>query len=43
MKDVILSRKEKLVAEGRDVPALVASVHEVAAGRILEAFQGLAS
>jgi len=43
MKDLILSRKEKLVAEGRDVPALVASVHEVAAGRILEAFQGLAS
>jgi len=43
MKDLILSRKEKLAAEGRDVPALVASVHEVAAGRILEAFQGLAS
>jgi GMP synthase (glutamine-hydrolysing) len=43
MRDLILSRRDKLLAEGRDPLALAAQVHEVAAGKILEAFQGLAS
>lgn len=38
MRDLILSRRDKLEAEGRDVAALVAQVREVAAGNILKAF-----
>jgi GMP synthase (glutamine-hydrolysing) len=41
MRDLIDSRRQKLLAEGRD-PAKIA-VHEVAAGEILKAFQGIAS
>jgi GMP synthase (glutamine-hydrolysing) len=38
MRDLLLSRRDKLLAEGRDPDALSARVHEVEAGRILEAF-----
>ncbi|MCA1825307.1 MAG: gamma-glutamyl-gamma-aminobutyrate hydrolase family protein [Myxococcales bacterium] len=38
MRDLIMSRKEKLLAEGRD-PSKI-EVHEVAAGKILRAFAG---
>jgi len=41
MRDLILSRREKLLAEGRD-PSKI-DVKEVAAAKILEAFQGIAS
>ena len=45
MRDLILSRTDKLLAEGRDPLQLAAQVHEVAAGAILRAFadQGRAS
>ena len=43
MKDLILSRRDKLAAEGRDTDALAAQVHEVQAGRILHAFAGQAT
>ena len=38
MRDLILSRRDKLQAEGRDPGALSAGVREVEAGRILKAF-----
>ena len=38
MRELLLSRRDKLLAEGRDPAALAARVHEVEAGRILEAF-----
>ncbi|MGZ6141813.1 MAG: glutamine amidotransferase-related protein [Myxococcales bacterium] len=43
MRDLILSRREKLVAEGRDPAAIAAQVREVAAGNILRAFAAEAS
>jgi GMP synthase (glutamine-hydrolysing) len=43
MRDLLLSRRDKLLAEGRDPDALAAKVHEVEAGRILEAFADQAS
>jgi GMP synthase (glutamine-hydrolysing) len=39
MRDLILSRRDKLQAEGGDADALAASVREVGAGRILKAFE----
>ena len=41
MRDLIDSRRDKILAEGRD-PAKI-DVREVAAGKILDAFQGIAS
>jgi GMP synthase (glutamine-hydrolysing) len=38
MRDLILSRRDKLAAEGRDADAIAAQVHEVEAGEILRAF-----
>ena len=38
MRDLILSRREKLAAEGRDADALAARVHEVEADAVLRAF-----
>jgi GMP synthase (glutamine-hydrolysing) len=38
MRDLILSRREKLAAEGRDADALAAQVHEVEAVAVLRAF-----
>jgi GMP synthase (glutamine-hydrolysing) len=38
MRDLILSRREKLVAEGRDAGALARQVREVDSGAILRAF-----
>jgi GMP synthase (glutamine-hydrolysing) len=38
MRDLILSRRDKLEAEGLDADALAAQVHDVAAGQILHAF-----
>jgi GMP synthase (glutamine-hydrolysing) len=38
MRDLILSRREKLQAEGRDADKLAAQVREVQAGEILRAF-----
>jgi len=38
MRDLILSRRDKLAAEGRDASALAAAVHEVKAAAILYAF-----
>lgn len=38
MRELIISRRDKLTAEGRDADALAAAVHEVEAGRILAAF-----
>src|SRR5207237_624117 len=38
MRDLILSRRDKLAAEGRDADALAAQVHEVEAGALLRAF-----
>jgi len=43
LRDLILSRKEKLAAEGRDVDALVAAVHEVKASALLHAFAAQAA
>ncbi len=43
LRDLILSRKDKLLAEGRDVAALVAAVHEVKAAALLHAFSAQAS
>jgi GMP synthase (glutamine-hydrolysing) len=43
MRDLLLSRRDKLLAEGRDPDALAARVHEVQAGRILKAFADQAS
>jgi len=43
LRDLILSRKEKLSAEGLDVEALVAAVHEVKASAILHAFAAQAA
>ena len=43
LRDLILSRKDKLLAEGRDVAALVAAVHEVKAAALLHAFAAQAS
>jgi GMP synthase (glutamine-hydrolysing) len=43
LRDLILSRKEKLAAEGRDVQALVAAVHEVKASALLHAFAAQAA
>ncbi len=40
MRDLILSRRDKLQAEGRDADALAAEVHEVPARQILQAFAG---
>jgi len=38
MRDLILSRRDKLAAEGRDALALAAQVREVEAGAVLRAF-----
>ena len=38
MRDLILSRRDKLAAEGRDALALAAQVREVQAGAVLRAF-----
>src|SRR5919204_1662212 len=38
MRDLILSRRDRLAAEGLDAAALAAQVHEVEAGAILRAF-----
>ena len=38
MKDLICSRRDKLEAEGRDVGAILAAVHETPAAQILRAF-----
>jgi GMP synthase (glutamine-hydrolysing) len=38
MRDLILSRRESIAAEGRDADALAARVHEVQAGAVLRAF-----
>jgi GMP synthase (glutamine-hydrolysing) len=38
MRDLILSRRDKLTAEGRDAEALARKVHEVDAGAVLRAF-----
>jgi GMP synthase (glutamine-hydrolysing) len=43
LRDLILSRRDKLVAEGRDVDALVAAVHEVKATALLHAFAAQAA
>jgi len=43
LRDLILSRKDKLLAEGRDVGALVAAVHEVKASALLHAFAAQAA
>ena len=43
MRDLILSRRDKLLAEGRDPAALAAQVHAVDAGRILHAFAAQAT
>src|SRR5437667_6494871 len=40
MRDLILSRRDKLAAEGRDADALAAQVHEVEASAVLRAFAG---
>lgn len=41
--DLILSRKDRLVAEGRDLQALIAAVHEVRAAALLHAFAAQAA
>jgi GMP synthase (glutamine-hydrolysing) len=38
MRDLILSRRDKLAAEGQDADALARQVHEVEAGAVLRAF-----
>jgi len=42
MRDLILSRREKLAAEGLDAGALAGQVREVDASAILRAFAGQA-
>lgn len=39
MRDLVLSRRDQLLAEGRDPEALAAAVREVEAGRILKSFE----
>lgn len=39
MRDLILSRRDQLTAEGRDADALAAAVREVDAGKILTSFE----
>ena len=39
MRDLILSRRDKLTAEGRDTDALAAAVRAVEAGKILKSFE----
>ena len=39
MRDLILSRRDKLAAEGRDTDALAAAVRPVEAGKILKSFE----
>ena len=39
MRDLILSRRDQLAAEGRDTGALAKGVREVEAGRILKSFE----
>ncbi|HET7788222.1 MAG TPA: gamma-glutamyl-gamma-aminobutyrate hydrolase family protein [Myxococcales bacterium] len=41
--DLIISRKDRLVAEGRDLQALIAAVHEVRAAALLHAFAAQAA
>ena len=43
MRDLILSRRSKLWAEGKDTDALAAAVHQVQAGKILHAFAAQAT
>ncbi len=43
MRDLIASRRVQLVTEGRDVDALIRSVHEVKAGAVLHAFAAQAA
>jgi len=43
MRDLILSRRDKLAAEGRDARALADGVREVGAGALLRAFAEKAS
>ena len=43
MRDLILSRRDKLKAEGRDADALAAQVREVQAGEVLRAFAAQAA